>query len=394
MLLYVFITSLYMPLLALPFTVFDFSRRRNAVIAAVLIGLACASIGLGFHHVAEGDVTRYVAMAESYKSLTLREALDSNLKGSPLAVLWFWTLGKLNQSAALPATAMFVDYSVLAYVVLRSSNKGDWPLWELLVAFFATVSVFPLFFAVSAIRSTTALMIGTLAAYRDIGDHKRDWLTLLLYLAPVLIHGAAALVIVCRLICLIPKLTPVGAFVLSAALLGLVVAFNQYLAPVSRLLHTDIIEKLISYTEWTTGYAERVSNSLYYVVLKRLHWCFIACLVIDYAGVSQADGKSDGAQGFNKYAMAGVGCILVLSVIIEVPSYTRFTYAFYPLIVLSIVERRFGPSCNSTSAMWQLIYVVFFAAFYAIFTFALLHFMVLPDLINGILFGVFGPLIG
>ena len=394
MLLYVFVASAFMPILALPFAFFDFSKRKHAAVCALLIGLACASIGLGFHHVAEGDITRYVATVDSYGSLTLGEALQSNLKSSPVAVLWFWVLGHIGIPDALPATEMFIDYSILAYIILDSSVKKKWSFGELLIATIGTLSVFPLFFAISAVRSTTAMMIGTLAAYRDLVNEKRNLVTLALYIFPVFIHGAAALILVCRLVCLIPKVTPVRAFLIGVGLFGFVIAFNEYLTPLSRLLHTDIVDRLMYYTEWNTGYAERVSTSSYYIVLKRLHWCFIGSLLFDYATRSKSHDSNDRFSSADNFIMVGVGCILVLSIIIQVPSYTRFTYGYYPLAVISIIEKRFKPKCSDGNAIWQLIYAGFSAAFFAIFTFALLHFMVIPDLINGILFGVLGPMMG
>lgn len=380
-------------------------KQRKPLLCALLLGLAIGLIGGGMQHVSSGDLSRYAAMVASYEYIPFDHIFQTALGNYYLSAIWFWLIAQTGYPPLLQVTSVFVEYAILAYLLFDYAEQNHLKNSQVILGCFLILCLIPFFFSVSALRSTPTLLIGVLAIYLELYKGKRNIWVLILYIAPCFIHSTGFALLTCRLLYGLLKDKPSFGFGLTVVAIPLLVSFSNILSPITSLFNVNIIDMLVSYSEWSGGYAADVSNNAYYLVVKLVNSFFIIGMTLDLLfskRFQKGEHLSDSDQKLRSFLLITLGLIFGSLLFIQVPSYLRFTYAFYPIGVLLIIKYRFSSNryeiafsskyaAGLKPVLIQGFYLFFAFCFLALHVVAFFNFVNLPLILQSTLFGILAP---
>lgn len=392
------------PLPVLPWIIGYGLKVRRAASTSLLIGLCMAVICLGLRHSAEGtafegDISRYATYVDVYCGKGLFEAFSlpsDPFESYPLTTLWFWLVSQTGYDYSIQASAAFVNYSIISYCWLDYSNREGFSHRRTLISAGLIVCAFPLFYSLSALRSTTALLLQALAVYLELYRGERNAAIIPLYVLPCLLHSTCYLVLIVRLIYQLFRESPRFVFFSGVVSIPLALAFSSVLSPLFSAFNVNIIDMLSAYSDYTGTHADASSSALYYLVLKIVNIVFIFLLLVDWGEKIRSlrqNHLSSPTLNVSKFHLAMLGFITGLAVFIQADSYLRFTYAVFPFAVLLFVSDWFGTDVPGGTAVGNRKvmkggYLCVLLSLLALHLFAFIRFVQLDEILRSALFGM------
>lgn len=227
------------------------------------------------------DIVEYINLLHSYSGRSLLDCFNSNnYEGLYVFHFWLWIIAKIGDKQLLPATAVFFYYFCLFYVLGDYRLRKDWDLPNFSVLVIPVICMSQFAFILNSFRSYVAFAWFFLAVYRELVQGKKDWLNIVLYIAPGFLHISAFVLLFIRVIAHFRKHSWIltGIIILSAR--ENITILAEKLSNVSSstfFLGTlkNLIVKADMYFRWTDGgWAANVKNSGYYTLVR------LFCLVI------------------------------------------------------------------------------------------------------------------
>lgn len=168
----------------------------------------------------ENDLIRYFAYIERTISVPIENAYNWNNDGLILKDVTFWVIGRIGDVHLLPALSTATLYGVAAYIS-ADTMRGSRRLWIVLMFQIMTI---PFLESVSNVRNVAAFALIILAVYRDAIQHKRNVVTIALYVLPCFIHMSGVVLVIFRLAALLARRHPVLALSATIAIPSLTIA--------------------------------------------------------------------------------------------------------------------------------------------------------------------------
>lgn len=199
----------------------------------------------------EYDLSRYYTWMDNmqvFKGDILIDYLFFS-RGEPITMVYFYIISLTNNYSLLPFFPTLIGYFIMFYIIIdycqikKYSNK----MTIFLILLF--ISLFKYIFLVSGIRSTFAMILCTLALYKEFIKNNQKWYIKILYLVALGIHSGIIAIIFIRILISIKRILKMKATklvifivtILAIAILFLMLFSNQ----ISFL--NFIKEKLVSY---------------------------------------------------------------------------------------------------------------------------------------------------
>ena len=379
------VICLLSPVLAISLAIGQFCHTRCVVPNALLMALGMGVLAMGLANTAGGDLTTYAEEAASYARLSFSETLVMKYGSYPLAAFEFWISGHLGNPHFFQLINGSIEYGIMFYIIFDYAKRNDFLNRQIITSAALTLLIVPLFNSVSAIRTTPAFFIGVLSLYRDVYQGRRGALTIALYIAPGLIHSAGWSVLGIRLLTGILKKSRLLCFVAGIAIIPalLLVAFAA--EPLLSWIGIDTVSKLVEYSRQSaSGWAATVSASTFYSLYRLFNICFVLCCAIPLSlskGIAQQKDRL-----LLNCTLTALGLILGFCLFMEDPSFMRYSYAFYPLVVLIACKTILR---GAHRFVWFVVFVSS-AVFFVSQVYLLSIGASVPSFLSTLLFGIFG----
>lgn len=349
------------PVLAIPLAIGQFCHTRRIVPNALLVALGMGVLAMGLVNSAGGDLTTYAEEANSYARFSFAETLSMKYGNYPVAAFVFWVSGHLGNPRLFQLVNGSIEYGVMFYIIFDYAKKNDFSNRQIITATVLTLAIVPFFNSVSAIRTTPAFFIGMLALYRDVYQGRRGALTIALYIAPGLIHSAGWSVLGIRLVASVLQKSRLLCFAAGAAIIPVLLLVAYAIEPLFTWAGIDAVGKLVEYSQQSaSGWAATVSASTFYRLYRLFNICFILCCALSFL-VGKAPSKRKDRLLLN-CTLVALGLVLGFCLFMEDPAFMRYSYTFYPLVVLMACKTRLRSSGRS---VWFVVFVssaVFFVS--------------------------------
>ena len=271
------------------------------------------------------DLTRYFDILDSIKGMSLIGAVTRLHNGLYVENFLFWLVSVTGDNHILPAVSTTVVYGISAYTLLDYAER-EHCLEDAWIILLFEVLQFSFFSVANNVRNIFTFSIVVLAVYRELILKKRDFLTLVLYIAPCFMHKTGAVLVALRLLVIfVRKALPlVIGFVLllpSAIIFVYRLRNSIPIGGVPGRLIRKIVSSAYNYLKGGTEYADIVSGSKGQLVIRLIVMAMILLIaVICY--LYNREHPSD----YNVF------CILLCAVVVacntfQTPAYWRFAMA-------------------------------------------------------------------
>ena len=301
------------------------------------------------------DLLRYYQILEELKGLSLTEIVSSLSDSLYAENILYWIVVSANMPRLLQAITTATVYGVGAYIVCDSAQPTDYKfIFRVLMT---QAVIIPFFSVVVNVRNVFTFSLIILASYRDLYRHRRDLLTILLYIIPVFMHKTGVIIVILRLLVPVFKRVYFVAVAFVFGLSGLIkLAYSYRLSiPFGGALGT-ILRRLVNsayiYLLGETQYAERVRNSTGATLSRLIAFVFLIFLVYLYLKKFLSKQKIEDIE-----VMGYLLCILSLACnAFDTPAYWRFSAA--ASLVITPIMYSFYRGELTTRIQKQRIYFV------------------------------------
>ncbi len=182
-------------------------RTKDALIVYVFL-LSVMAYLFEPHYTTDLFRTRQIIQTVSQYSFNDFVEIYLSNHSAPAAYCLYWVFGKLGNARLLPASVAFATYSIIFYILHKSSEiyKLKKQGTALILLFIMSTSVYMM--TISGIRCMLAVAVLCLCFFRESIMRTFKWWHILLYVFSALMHNLAVILIIIRCI----------AFVFSARL--------------------------------------------------------------------------------------------------------------------------------------------------------------------------------
>ncbi len=171
-----------------------FDVRKSPVVSSFVVGLSLACAFYGLQLSSASDIFRHMAFLQAYARVDFFHCFDAG-HYSMLYVwdIWCWLISRLNSPYLLQCSAAFVGYSLIAYIAFDYSARRDVSRSIAAIALLFGVCSIPFAEVFIGIRSTIALILCALAAYRRFVCGDNIYISILICAAAAMIHQVSLL---------------------------------------------------------------------------------------------------------------------------------------------------------------------------------------------------------
>ena len=330
-------SSICFPILTMPFVVADYVKKRNHLGAAFLLAAIMSCVAMGLVNLNGGDLTTYANEIALYKNVDIEDLGEMKYGAYPISSMLFWIIGKTGNPYLVQGLCAFVEYFVLLYMALKYLNEKKAAAAVVVAALVSVFVLVPVYNSVSALRSTMSLSIGALALYRDVYESKRDALTILLYISPMLIHAVGLSMLCIRLISILSRKTKINSFLSGFAILPIVYGCSSFLSSLFSGFGINPVDMLTAYSEQSSvGWSATVSNSTFYSLFRAFNLLFV--LVSSLLLTSIYKGNKDaGDAEYSNAMLCSLGLIAGFCAFLTDPAFMRYSYVVYPQVFTIII---------------------------------------------------------
>ena len=332
--------SILMPgVMVLPFTICYITNKKQQKIIQLSVGMAIiwAAAGFCFRDPASNpDLVRYLAMLKDYADKSFFECINLHYENLFLVDIYFFIIAQIGIPQLLPAISVFVFYFIVFYILEDYKIRIGLADGTFGVFLFAAISAINFCSIVNGIRWPMAVIVFTLAVYRELIQERKNFWTYLLYILPVFMHFSMLIFIAVRLALLIKNKKIIVIIGLSAALLPRIfeILAKMILARPSNFITYSFvyfIQRGNMYFKWNVndaGWASTVSKSIYYKVEALYYYAIVALVIFVFFMLNRKDKnrKMKRSDIFVFYLVA----LTLVSFTMSAHTYIRFVT---PLII-------------------------------------------------------------
>lgn len=334
------ITAITFPGVAIPLIIANYSKTRRVVPAAFILALLMSLLCMGVVNDGRGDLATYAAEIEKYSGLEFGSFADTKYANYIGSSIVFWGIAQTGNPHLIQLFNGFVEYFVLSYIILDYAKENKYSGKMIALALVAVATLVPLYSSISAIRSTPALDVGLLALYRDLYKNKRDFLTGVLYIAPVTMHAVGLSMLAIRIVVFISRNNSRVCFFLGLLALPVLIFGASIISPLFDGLAVNPVDLLTTYNEQSSiGWAATVSSSTFYQLFRMVNLSFAIVLGIDVVSFLKDNKIHNNTIALFNALLVGLGLIGGFCIFVTDPAFMRYSYAIYPLAVLYITSR-------------------------------------------------------
>lgn len=355
-----------MPAAVLPIAVFCYhtmEEKQEILFWSFIMALYLGIGGYCFKNPAtDPDIVRYIHYLRMYQGRSLWDSFNLVYNNLFAVDIWFHLIAKTGDFQLLPASAVFIYYFIVFYVMgdYRTRFEVSRSDFALLVFWVFCSSQFA--FILNSFRSYVAFAMFFLAVYREEIQDRRDVLNVFLYICPVFLHLSSMLLLVIRGISKIKRK--------SWGIIGVSIVFMRgiiaILADTAEKIHTssavlrqikDALIRADMYFSWEEGgWADQVRNSGYYSVVK------IFCLGITVFSVfilwkewvkwrrEEYEVREEDGVLFDSLQFCSFGSIYLLITLqtfaMTAPECFRFVFPALPFLGMLYIENLPGKRQN------------------------------------------------
>lgn len=319
-----------------------FYKPELGKVWAPLLVLSLGILAYSYTPSTENDLTRYFDMAYSYSNMNYFDAIgygtdiDDKKNSIPLFVLEAWIFGNIDAVHMIPMITIMTIYGIAFYIdidvakIYHLEKKLPYiVIFQLCFLAFLTVA--------SNVRNIWGFSMIILAAYLDLVKHKRNIGVIALYIAPLFIHSATAVLLALRVLVFLGRKWMIGS--------AIVVAFFPQIVTILFNIRS-IFEKFGSVGTWisisiwqlyiyivdtgvstgTSDWSTQVANSLYQRIQKvgMISFTLLMVILILFYLNKYCDKQ---LKNFLKYEL--LICIVTLAFAwVTTPAYWRFASAY------------------------------------------------------------------
>lgn len=234
------------------------------------------------------DLYRYFEYVYTLRGCSFWQTMRAAYVNSNLYTLQFlvWICNVFSDEHLLPCITTFIVYWTALYCTCRIGVDLNSKWRHVRLCLLIQLALLDWYSITSNIRNMTAFSIGGYAFFRDVYLGKKDFVTVVCYIAPVFLHPTAALIPLVRIILLFAQSKRLQVLSLSLIVFiePLIELANAY---VSKLTSNPIILLLVRkadsyYFDTSSSYGLRVAQSLRSSVMRVIGlsiiavFCFIA----------------------------------------------------------------------------------------------------------------------
>ena len=309
---------------------------------APLLVLSLGILAYSYTPSTENDLTRYFDMAYSYRNMDYFDAVeygtgvDDNKSNSiPLFVLEAWIFGNIDAVHMIPMITIMTIYGIAFYIdidvakIYHLEKKLPYiVIFQLCFLAFLTVA--------SNVRNIWGFSMVILAVYLDLVKHKHNIGVIALYIAPLFIHSATAVLLALRVLALLGRKWMIGSALtvvffpqIVTILFNIRSIFEQF-GSIGTWISVSIWQLYIYIVDTgastgTSDWAMKVANSLYQRIQKvgMISFTLLIIILILFYLNKRCD---DRLKNFLKYEL--LICVTTLAFAwITTPAYWRFACA-------------------------------------------------------------------
>lgn len=302
----------------------------------------------------ESDLYRYFQIIEASSTMSLSDAINWFGDGLIISNLFFWIAGKIGLCSLVPTISTAVVYGIALHIMhdfKKHTGRGN-------VLFITTyiVCMLHLFYIINNVRNICAFSIIIYAAYRDIIEKKRGFITYFLYVMPCFIHKTGFLIVAVRLLSILgTKFLPVYGLVSVFIPLGIRLAY----AHIDQISASNNISKIIRHTigsaygyvfensrEWTEIVQKSISQRV-----SRIVWIFFLILVVFSECKAIRQASEPALKKYHSFVLMLGWISLVSAIVILDDGYWRFAtataIAYIPTVSCLVSGKQFKINVNS-----------------------------------------------
>ena len=273
----------------------------------------------------ENDLDRYYLTLDFCKGLTLVGVIQRLNDGLIVENFFYWLYSHLGVYQLMPAVSSACVFGISTYIACDYAERTSQYRALYIVLLFQFLMI-PLFNVATNVRNIWAFSLITLAIYKDLVQHRRNIMTILLYVAPCFLHMTGIVIIFCRIVVPIIKRFPLILTVLIGTLSSLIsFAYSRIsyitIGGVFGLVLRKLINKSNIYLERVDTFSNTVVNSRFEILTRPV--MMLSAIIIGYFSYCSIRKKENPYYDFAAYCFA-VSIIVLASSVFAIPAYWRF----------------------------------------------------------------------
>ena len=285
-----------------------------------------------------GDLLRYLERAEIYNNYTIREVLRLFYWEETGSTIWLWLVSKSGIYGLLNGIPTTTVYAIANYITYDYSEKHK-TLDKAFNLLLLQIILLPFISITYNIFCVFAFALIVFAAYRELVQHKRDLITLALYIFPCFIHVAGVSLLLVRLVAsfINNKVTRVAALIIavfSQAIFSFAYSHIDFFSKIRPLYNAIDRVGFYLYKD-DSAYSLAVSASFWYRVLYIGYMIFAVSTILLYFRTMKNEEANHTMLTINIKNKELVFCnfLYIISIvcigctIFSVPHYWRFALA-------------------------------------------------------------------
>ena len=223
-----------------------FIKRKYIMLILILLAFMISGLSFFLEPAPDSDLSRYYSLLDESRGQTIRYFFtDFKYKSAPITTIWFYFVSLIGNNHFLPTLPTLITFGIVFYICYDFYlNKTNQNFAYFCLCYLCIFSFTEIIFFMTTVRYCTAAAFVLLAIYRDVYKQKHNWLTILIYCFPLLIHNNVILLLTIRLLCLINLKFLNVIFLLSCTMLQLC----------AKLLQLSKKNKLIKIGDLLIGY--------------------------------------------------------------------------------------------------------------------------------------------
>lgn len=339
--------AVMVPILALA----NYRNRCKEQMKWLFVALAFVMAALGYSMGEWGDLERYHQDLLRMETLDLSAVFELDKDNLYIADLILYFVAQTGNMQILNYIIGLIVYGIAFYVLFDYTRRSSLPFRMVTVIKLVVivVGIVPFFNIIANVRCVTSYTVILFAAYRDLVQKKRNFLTLLLYVLPIGLHVSAVIVLLLRFLQAITKRFGRGIILVAIFVPALIDFFYQYASFFGGSLVGSVISNAITkaydYLYWTdTGFAAEIQDNITDKLIRIYGSFFVGWLVFALWVVKRKSIQVLNEDVFSRpmvaylYILAActLGCLYIVT-----GAFWRFEAAvvlFSPVIIIPLLE--------------------------------------------------------
>lgn len=264
-----------------------YRSNKNWKVCILCVAYALAIFAYCYEPTVDSDLVRYRQIMQEVQNMSFFDAVNHTLYGEGNLYVFMgicWILGKMGQPNLLQAVSIFFVYYISGYINYTVAKDNGASSKECFVSFAFLLMNASFYTLTNNVRNIFAFCIIVYAVFRDVYLNKKDFLTVILYVAPCFMHATAILLVLFRFIV---SITGKIKWILLVLVVTMKILVEYLLVWFSALGGSNILFELIKsmlikgnryYNNYDSAWAMAAYNSGSMMLMKLI--VVIMCVII------------------------------------------------------------------------------------------------------------------